>query len=266
MRASSSQSLPVDRILGVIDASPETRGMGCYVMVDGHATKLRDPGSRYSSVVIELRPNAQQAGGRTPFSSATGEWLSWGLNCTGMVLAWVGVAGTVTVAPVTGGTSLVGSAFLYGGAVAATAQCSVATYRISNVLNDNEWANEALDRDKSYVWAMRALDGVSLVGAGGAIKEVVETRAALKEADVAVGDAIGALNRHDRMLLTDALKLQGGRRVAAVSINNVVKLRLLDGVGAVLATAGSAKDTGGVIHDVGAGVHDVVIWVVSADP
>jgi hypothetical protein len=200
MGTSYSQGLPTDRILGVIDASPETSGMGCYVIADGRVTKLRDAGSRQSSVVIELRPNPQQAAGRSPFCSPSGEWISWGLSCSGMALTWVGVVGTASAAPVTGGSSLAGTAFLWGDAMAATAQCSAASYRLSNVLTDNQAANTRLDHNQTYLWSMRGLDAVGLVGAGGAVKEIKATYTALEETDITLGEALGASNRHDRML------------------------------------------------------------------
>jgi hypothetical protein len=123
-------------------------------------------------------------------------------------------------------------------------------------MTGRESVNAALDQDETYVWTMRGLDVVGLVGAGGAIKEVKATSAALDEAGIGWSEALGPLNRNQRLRLTEGLELQGARRVAAVSINAVVKQRLLDGIGAAMGFTGSA--TSGVVAD-------IVVWVVSGD-
>jgi hypothetical protein len=252
-----TQDLTTQQLLGVIDSIPEVSGMGCYVVVEGQVIKLRNANALKSSVVVEVRPPVSQGGGRGPSSSAPGEWIGFGFSCTGMVIAWIGVIGTAAAAPVTGGASAVGTAFLWGGAMAATAQCGVSGYRINNVLRNNDAGNEMLDNNQTYVWSMRGLDALGLVTAFGAFAEVRSTYAALEEADMSFGDALGPLTRRERLVLTEALELQGARRVAAISINNVVKQRLLDGIGGLVGIGGSSVGTGGVVHD-------VVVWVVSA--
>lgn len=108
-------------------------------------------------------------------SSAPSEWLSFGFNCGGAVLAWVGVVGTGALAPVTGGLSTIGTGLLWGGALGASGACAASTYRVINVYRGKAAINDALDQNKIYVWSMRGADVIALLGAGGAIKEFGKT-------------------------------------------------------------------------------------------
>ena len=241
-------------LFSVIDGMPETRGMGLVVTCAGTARRLRNAASRQGPVVLELRTKSDRAPARNASSSAPREWLGFGLNCGGAALAWVGVAGATTLVPVTGGASGVGAALLWGGALAASGQCVASTYRMTNIYAGHEATNEALDRNDVYINTMRGLDIVGLVGAGAAIKELRAANAILREAGATWSEALGPLSRPQRLRLTEALELQGARRVAAVSINAVVKQRLLDGFAAAVGIGGSTGT--GVVNE-------VVVWVVS---
>jgi hypothetical protein len=245
----------------VVDAIKETHGMGVVVINDDDLTRVRYPSHQSSDVVFELhsRPSTEIAKRSTPdrnsYSSAASEWVALGFNCGGMVLSFVGVAGTVAIAPETGGTSLAATAILWGGAMASTAQCWASTYRVTNVVLDNDAANRELDRKQWYVWGMRGADMVGLIGAGGAVRDIVATRGALKTAGASWGSALaGDLSRPQRQVLASMMELEGARRVQAARIGAVAKQRLVDLAVGALGMTGSAAT--GVVHE-------VAIWVVS---
>lgn len=102
---------------------------------------------------------------------------------------------------------------------------------------------------------MRAADGVGLVGAGGAFVQIKAANAALRRADV--GWSLAArpgLSRPLRRRLTEALGLQGARRLPGTVINAVVRQRLLD------ATAGAV----GMVSSASSGIFsDIAVWMTS---
>lgn len=168
------------------------------------------------------------------------------------MLAWVGVVGTAALVPVTGGGSGFATAFLWGGAIAATGQCVASSYRTANVYRGRQNINDALDHNSTYVWTMRVADGVGILGAGGALKEVKATNAALHTASFEWRTASGPLSRPLRRRLTTALELQGAKRVPAHLINRFVRQKLLDAVGGVIGLIGSS--TSGFIRK-------VAVWI-----
>ncbi len=253
-------------VLQAVDTVPELKTTGVILIQDGRVEQLRAPDSDGICLVVEIRPKVQLQRPYTPpvapappqrhaGSSAAKEWISLGFNCGGAVLAWVGVAGTGALAPVTGGLSLPATGLLWGGALATSAQCGASVYRTYNATNGRETINDKLDADPRYVWTMRGLDVVGLVGAGGALKEMKIAHGALGEAGVGWRAAAGSgLSRPMRKVLTESLELKGAKRVSSALINAVVKQRLLDALAGVIGMAGSAID--GVIND-------VVVWTVS---
>lgn len=193
---------------------------------------------------------------RSPSSSPATEWLNLGFNCGGAALAWVGVVGMSALTPVTGGASAFAAAFMYGGAIAATGQCAVSTFRTSNVYTGRSAINQRLDTNSTYIWTMRAADGIGLVGAGGALREVKIAHTALSAKGFTWSQAArSGLSRPARRQLTGALGLQGSRRVPGPTINRYVRQRLLDGVAGAIGLTASA--TGGVGKD-------MVVWIVGA--
>lgn len=262
----SELKLDPGMLLHVVDSVPETRGMGVVLIANNRGRNLRQSDAASSSIVFQLR-DAGKPGSSTPSYSSSRDPLSnphfwaelWGMgvSCGGAVISGVGAVGTTALAPETGGLSLPAAALLWGGATASAAQCGVSFYRFGNVLGGRDQLNDALDQDTKYRTAMYILDGVGLVGAGGAIKEIAATRDALQEAGVAWQAAeAGDVSRAQRRVLTEALELQGAKRASGALISRFVKLKLLDLTGAVLGVGGSATTDGGSLHD-------VVIWVVS---
>jgi hypothetical protein len=160
----SPHQLNAGPLLSAIDSIPGTRGMGCYVSLKNQMRKLRTPRNAGSTVVIELRPpvgSGLPATQRGQSTSPLTEWANMGLNCGSAAVSWVGVAGGVAGTPVSV-VSAIGAAFLYGGAIASTAQCSVSIVRVTDLYDGNQALNAAMDQSKAYVWTMYTLDGVGL--------------------------------------------------------------------------------------------------------
>jgi hypothetical protein len=156
-------------ILSAIDSVSATKGAAVYVSLQKQMRKLRTTSNAGSTVVIELRPPVGtdlSVAPRSSASSPAAEWLNMGLNCGSATISWVGVAGTAAAAPETGGVSAIGTAFLYGGAIASTAQCSISIVRVTDLYDGNQGLNAALDQSQAYRWTMYALDAAGVAGAG----------------------------------------------------------------------------------------------------
>ncbi|QKE90707.1 hypothetical protein HN018_12255 [Lichenicola cladoniae] len=101
-------------VMSAINQVPDANGLGVISIDQGVVRVLRATPAGGSDIILEHRLSI--AGGkpvpRTEASSAPSEWLSFGFNCSGAVLAWVGVVGTTSLAPVTGGLGLVGTGIL----------------------------------------------------------------------------------------------------------------------------------------------------------
>lgn len=268
-------------LVGVVDSVPETRGIGAVLIEAGRMHRLRTPDAGEATVVFELRdrplgiPFIQQGSAparkaapaspvpatRTAGSSPATEWMNLGLNCGGAVLAWIGVAGLSSLAPVTGGVSGAGAVLMYGGAIASTGQCMVSVARTANVHRGRTDINQRLDDSKVYYWTMLAADGVGLLGAGGALKELKATNAALEGAGFSFGQARRGetISRPMRRRLTTALELQGATRVSGAVINRVVRQKLLDGAAGALGMFASGYS--GVLNETYGQGRDLVVWI-----
>lgn len=271
-------------LIRVVDGVPETRGLGVVFMDFGRLHRLRRADAGEATVVFERRmkpfvippmlrkpekgqtprypsPSRQAAAKpRTSQSSPASEWINLGFNCGGAVLAWIGVVGMSSLAPVTGGLSLPGAALIYAGAAASTLQCSVSVVRTVNLHRGRADINNRWDKNSLYVSAMWAADGVSLIGAGGALKELRATKAVLASSGFTFKQAVGsqAISRPMRRKLTAGLALQGARRVPGAEINRVVKQRLLDGTAGVIGLFASGYS--GLLNEGGGGFWDMVVW------
>ena len=250
-----------EALIRIVDGLPETQGLGIVSIERSMVTRVRGENGSGATVVFELRsPASVRTGDPAPShrgasTSPAMEWVSLGFNCGGAVLAWIGVAGASSLAPVTGGLSFGAAALLYGGAVATTGQCMVSGYRTANVMRDRTDLNDRLDNSKLYSFTMSAADGIGILGGLGAIKELRAVNAALEEGGVGWGMATsGKLSRPLRRRLTTALELQGGRRASAVVIDQLVRQRLLDAVAGAIGMVGSGVN--GVLKD-------VVVWMTS---
>ena len=277
-------------LVGVVDSVPETRGIGVVFIESGRLHRLRMPDAGEATIVFELRdrpkgipfiqhrpalgrqmslhapapalaPRAPAQPPRHAPSSPATEWTNLGLNCGGAVLAWIGVAGLTSLAPVTGGVSGLGAIVMYGGALAASGQCVVSVARTANVYRGRTDINEGWDDSRLYYWTMLAADGVGVLGAGGALKELKATNAALREAGFSLARAHRGetISRPMRRRLTTALELQGAKRVPGAVINRVVRQRLLDGAAGALGLFASGFS--GALNEGYGQARDLVVWL-----
>lgn len=248
-------------LIRTVDSVSETRGMGVVLISHGQVCRFRDPHGDGSMVVFEYRDSplanlpGPLSGHGTPRNETTSpaiEWVSLGLNCGGAILAWVGVVGTGALVPVTGGLSVLGTASLWGGALATSAQCAASSYRTLNLVRGRADINDSLDGNEYYVHLMQGLDIVGIVTSVGAISEIKATATALEKSGLSWG--ANSMSRQQRLVMTERLELHGRKRIAAVQINAFVKQRMLDALVASIGIAGSAVN--GILKD-------IVIWVVS---
>lgn len=262
-------------LVRAVDGVPQTRGLGVVLVDFGRLNHLRHPSPGDATVVFERRvrpvktppllakPAAapRRAQPRTAQTSPATEWLNLGFNCGGAVLAFVGIAGMGALAPVTGGLSLPGAALMYAGAAASTGQCVVSVIRTANAHRGRADINTRWDASPIYVNTMRVADGVSLIGAGGALKELRATNAVLHEAGFSLkrGLRSEAISRPMRKRLTTMMELKGGNRVAGAEINRMVRQRLLDGVGGAVGLFASGYS--GLLKEGGTGFWDIVVWI-----
>ena len=106
------------------------------------------------------------------------------------------------------------------------------------------------DHMPGYTIASNVLDVAGLAGSGGALKEAAEADRVLGKAGFNTYDALkgGALSRPVRRRMTEALALQGARRVAAERITLIVRLKALDAFAQAYGIGVSAYS--GAVHDV----------------
>jgi hypothetical protein len=176
--------------------------MGVYLTLQNQGAKLRAPRNAGSTVVIELRPPVGTDSSAVPRNAGTSpiqEWLNLGLNCGGAAVSWIGVASTAAAVPETGGLTAIGTAVLYGGALAASAQCSISLVRATDIYDGHQSWNSEMDSSTAFTWTMYSLDPVSLVNVGydftqgGAVLNAASKLQLLNRVSDATGVAASAL-------------------------------------------------------------------------
>lgn len=128
------------------------------------------------------------------------------LSCGAMIVTGgVTVAGTAA-APLTAGGSSLLVAIGYAGTVATGLQCVNGLYRIYDLV-ENGGENVAwLDSQEWYVATSTSLDMISLVSAGGALKEAVATWKAMKSvSSLKATEWLKSYPRQDRARLTELI-------------------------------------------------------------
>ena len=101
-----------------------------------------------------------------------------------------------------------------------------------------------------YIIANDALDLAGIAGAGGAFKEAAALEKGISKTGVRTMDLVSGspISRPLRRQLTQALELQGVKRVAAARFTLIVRMKLLNAFAAVYGISVSAYN--GAIHDV----------------
>ncbi len=244
------------KLLMAVDSVPETRGMGVKVAEGGRIVTLRGSKPGEPFVVIELRPPLRPAQAPPVAAPAeekpniSKEWGVLALNLGGATLSWIGVVGTAAAAPETGGISLAGTVLMWSGAVASSAQVLNSVGRLTAIYTGHGALVTKADKTLVYVVANDALDFAGILGAGGAFKEAAALEKGVAKTGVRTWDlAAGSpISRPLRRQLTQALELQGVKRVAAARITLIVRMKLLNAFAAVYGISVSSYN--GAIHDV----------------
>ncbi|VAW54454.1 hypothetical protein MNBD_GAMMA07-160 [hydrothermal vent metagenome] len=189
------------------------------------------------------------------------ELVDLGFNCgaafiTGMV-ALFGVA----TAPISGSTSLLLTATAGPASAATGLQCFNSVYRLINESNvgNNPQMNLWLDSQDWYSQASLALDGLSLLGAAGVGRGLLQTVQISRKAGTSIPQILKGLNNKKRLNLTiEILKTQNPtlrmpqihalilarklpKNYSALALNYTLRTQLINAVGASLSLAGSAR-------------------------
>ena len=263
------------KFLSTLDQNAELRGMrvvfydGAKLRVLREGPPLCEAGQR--SIVIkpdigEITLHSEQAA-QSRESHLYLELVSGAFGCTGAVVGWMVVLGRAGAAPVTGGASAFVVRLAWVGAVSGSVQCANSAVRIYGELFDEDLLN-VLDSDFWYTNIMRALDAISLVGAGagayGTLRMVLALRASTGRGMLEV---LKGLSRQQRKRLAEevvrlenpgisngALKalVRAGefpKRFTQLGVNQAIRNQLKDALNAALGLASSA--TGGLVREAG---------------
>ncbi|MBT9303541.1 MULTISPECIES: NAD synthetase [Pseudomonas] len=281
-RIESQINLP--RLFAAIDADPSIVGAGVvYIDADFNVVTLRE-----FKPICSIRPKrlilreaqkyiapaqfANQVTNNPRESRLVGEAVNTTLSCAGAILGWIVVfSGTVAV-PFTGGASLVVTGIGATAAAASTAQCVVGGMRTINELNDPA-ANDDMDSEDWYRYAMPVLDAASLLGAGAS---TLTTLRLLQARKVTTGrswyELSKGLTRQQRKALTKELlslkdpslsnkllklRQRSGeltKRYSATEINHATVTQIRDSLGAAIGFTGSALS--GNIRTVAVGLYE----------
>ncbi len=161
-------------------------------------TKTPTQGSRYS-----VGKSLTEAVSTTSMGT---EIASTVLSCGAMIITAGVMVAAGAATPVTAGSSGALVAIGYAGAAATGLQCINGLYRIYDVV-DNGGENVAwLDSQNWYVATSTSLDLISLVSAGGALKEALATYRAMKSvSSLKATEWLKNYPRQDRARLTELI-------------------------------------------------------------
>ncbi|WP_338479391.1 NAD synthetase [Pseudomonas trivialis] len=281
-RIESQLNLP--RLFAAIDGDPGIVGAGVvYIDADFNVVTLREfkPICSIKPKRIILREAqkyiapaqfADQVTNNPRESRLVGEAVNTTLSCAGAILGWIVVfSGTVAV-PFTGGASLVVAGLGATAAAASTAQCVVGGMRTFNELNDPT-ANDDMDNEEWYRYAMPVLDAASLLGAGASTLTTVRLLQARKATTGRSWYELSkGLTRQQRKALTKELlslkdpslsnkllklRQRSGelvKRYSATEINHATITQIRDSLGAAIGFTGSAVS--GNIRTIAVGLYE----------
>lgn len=283
-RIESQINLP--RLFAAIDADPSIVGAGVvYIDAEFNVVTLREfkPICSIKPKRIILREAqkyiapaqfADQVKNNPRESRLVGEAVNTTLSCAGAILGWIVVfSGTIAV-PFTAGASLVVTAIGATAASASTAQCVVGGVRAYNELNDPS-ANDDMDSEDWYRYAMPVLDAASLLGAG---TSTLTTLKLLQARKISTGrswyELSKGLTRQQRKALTKELltlkdpsltnkllklRQRSGtltKRYTATQINHATVTQIRDSLGAAIGLTGSSLS--GNLKTIAVGLYEEV--------
>ncbi|WP_380178031.1 hypothetical protein [Kalamiella sp. sgz302252] len=140
------------------------------------------------------------------FSSMGTEIASTVLSCGAMIITGAVIVAGSAATPLTAGGSSALVAIGYAGTVATGFQCINGLYRIYDLI-ENGGDNVAwLDSQEWYIATSTSLDVISLISAGGALKEAIITWRAMKSvSSLKALEWLKSYPRQDRARLTELI-------------------------------------------------------------
>lgn len=191
------------------------------------------------------------------------ELLNTGLSCSAAVIGWLVVVGGASGVGFTGGTSLIVSKLAVPAALASSAQCANAGYRVYNERHAPE-VNDELDSQEWYRNTGYALDALSLAGAAASAATTIRMVQALRRSTgKSAVSVLRGLSRQERRRLTEEIvrtqnpgisngqlktMIRAGiypNRYTGLQVSEGVRRQLMDALGAAVSFTGSA--TGGIV-------------------
>jgi len=189
------------------------------------------------------------------------ELVDLGFNCGAMFITGFVAFFGVATAPISGGASLLLTATAGAASAATGLQCFNSVYRLINEsgVRNNPQMNIWLDSQDWYRQTGLALDGLSLLGAAGEARGLLQTIQISRKAGTSITQILKGLNPKKRLNLTIAiLKAQNPtlrmpqihslilarqlpKRYSALALDHTLRTQLISAVGASLSVAGSAR-------------------------
>lgn len=168
--------------------------------------------STVSHVVISKVPDIKQPSAENAVVTAlaapslAAEITSTGFACGAMLVTLVMAFGAGAAVPFTAGGSGVIAAISLSGTLATGAQCMIGAARLLAIQNDHGSDIAWLDSQDWYVATTTALDIISLVAAGTALKSTLETYKIMKAASSSKAiEWFQSLSRAERKRITEEI-------------------------------------------------------------
>ncbi|MEX0730699.1 MAG: hypothetical protein WED00_09855 [Aquisalimonadaceae bacterium] len=284
LRARLETTLDLPHLYQTIDSDPNLTGAG-VVYMDGkfNVVELRkfEPLCRMTPIKVIIRESPESVSPQQFASDLqedkldshiVAEALGATLACTGAVLSWLVVSSGTIAIPFSGGASAAVTVIGISAASASTIQCVNSVGRIAAEFIDPN-INDHLDNQTWYTNTAKALDFVSLTGAGTSalttVRMVKMTKAASSRSMI---DILRGLTRAERTRLTkELIRIQnprisnsmlkavqrGGRvpkRLTAPQVRRATITQVRDALSSAFAFAGST--TSGTVSSFGIGVYE----------
>ncbi|MCR9575906.1 hypothetical protein NB501_10615 [Vibrio alginolyticus] len=284
LRLKIEQIVNVNQLFSVIDAKPETSGAG-VIYIDNKFTVvrlrdfkstchinptfiiLREPIKLQSSQ--EFAKKIKQEESKSRFNQ---ELLSASISCIGAAIGWIGVVGSGLTIPVSSPVGVTMSYISHAATVAATAQCAIGVARTRMVSKSPDKLSD-IDSNEWYQDTTKALDYISLAGAGASGYQTIKMVQSLKQTTKkGVPEILKGLNRQERTRLTKEiirknlpsisnkarkqLMLSGEipKRYSQATISASISHQLLDAIGGSISIVGSGYS--GELRNLAIGIYE----------
>ncbi|WP_333909913.1 hypothetical protein [Vibrio diabolicus] len=200
------------------------------------------------------------------------ELLSASISCIGAAIGWIGVVGSGLTIPVSGPVGVTMSYISHAATVAATAQCAIGVARTRMVSKSPDKLSD-IDSNEWYQNTTKALDYISLAGAGASGYQTIKMVQSLKQTTKkGVPEILKGLNRQERTRLTKEiirknlpsisnkarkqLMLSGEipKRYSQATISAFISHQLLDAIGGSISIVGSGYS--GELRNLAIGIYE----------